>query len=355
MEERLQKVLAHAGVASRRKAEEMIAEGRVTVNDEIVTEMGHRVDPARDRIFVDGKPVRAESKVYYALNKPRGVTTTVSDELGRKTVMDLCESIKERVYPVGRLDRESEGLLVLTNDGDLAYFLTHPSCGVTKTYRVTVEGRVEDETIKEMLEKGVRAGPVVFRVAEAKIVRRYRESTSLQITVAEGVNREIRRLFAAIGHEVKRLIRIRVGPLSIEKTPRGKVRPLTKKELGTLREGMRRAGVGGEEIEETPGRTSAKSGPRGRGNRKGRTVRHGPKDRRLGKPDPAGSRKKSTGGKGAGKGPGRGFSKGGAKNKVSGGGKPSSPQRSGSKPGGKPPRRKDGGSASGGAKHPLKG
>lgn len=245
--ERLHKFLAHCGIASRRKAEEWILEGRVAVNGETITELGVKIDPLRDRITVDGKPVQPEKKVYYLLHKPRGITTTTSDEYGRKTVLDLLEGVSERVYPVGRLDRESEGLLVLTNDGALAYYLTHPRCGVKKTYQVVVEGEVDDATIATLVEKGIYIGPVRVQPLALRLLRRDRDSTKLEITVGEGINREVRRLFAVLGHEVKKLVRIQIGPLSLEGIPRGHYRPMTYHELRKLREGMKGLELGGEE------------------------------------------------------------------------------------------------------------
>lgn len=234
--ERIHKFLAHCGIASRRKCEEMILEGRVAVNGQVVTELGVKIDPETDRLTVDRKPVRPERKVYFLLHKPKGYTTTSSDELGRRTVMDLLDpSIKERVYPVGRLDRESEGLLVLTNDGNLAFFLTHPSCGVKKRYQVTVEGLVEDATVARMLEKGVRLGPVLIRPQFVKIIRRQSDTTVLEVLVTEGVNREVRRMFAVLDHEVKKLIRLEVGFLSLRHLPRGGMRHMTPVELKKLR------------------------------------------------------------------------------------------------------------------------
>ncbi len=230
--ERLHKFLAHCGVASRRKAEEIILEGRVAINGEIVAELGVKVDPGTDFITVDGKTVHEENKVYLLMHKPKGYTTTAEDEYGRSTVLDLVPSeITQRVYPAGRLDRDSEGLIVLTNDGDLSFYLTHPSQGVRKVYEVTVEGRIEDAKISELLAKGVRIGPVLVKPSFCKISRRSKERTTLKIGVSEGVNREVRRLFAILGHEVKRLIRLEVGPFSLKGISKGKCRRLTREEL----------------------------------------------------------------------------------------------------------------------------
>ena len=239
--ERLHKFLARCGVAARRKAEELILAGRVTVNGKTVRELGVKIDPARDRIAVDGQAVRAERKCYILLHKPRGVVTTVEDDLGRRTVLDLLPPQRERLYPVGRLDRDSEGLILLTNDGDLAYYLTHPSCGVRKTYFVTVEGEVTAETIKKMVAVGVPVGPLRIKPLAASIRKRLAGRTVLEITVAEGMNREVRRLFAALGQEVKSLVRVRMGPLCLKGLGEGKYRQLTDKEVALLRQAMSKA------------------------------------------------------------------------------------------------------------------
>ena len=235
MDERLQKFMARCGVASRRKSEELIAAGRVLVNGRVVDEPGFRVDPARDAVTVDGAPLRAETHVYLVHYKTKGVTTTASDELGRKTVLDCLPPTRERVYPVGRLDRESEGLLLLTNDGPMAHYLTHPAFGVAKTYRVTAEGRVDRETLQRLETEGIRLGPLVVRPVRAQLERYDGDNTIVFIAVAEGVNREVRRIFAALGHEVKRLLRVQMGPLGLRGLKRGGTRPLADDELAAIR------------------------------------------------------------------------------------------------------------------------
>lgn len=244
MQERLHKFMAHCGVASRRKAEALILDGRVKLNGRVVDQLGVKVDPAVDRVTVDGKALHAEGKVYLLLHKPRGVTSTADDERGRKTVLDLVgREIGQRVYPVGRLDRDSEGLLVLTNDGQMAFYLTHPSCEVRKLYQVVVEGFFDDEALGRLLEKGVRLGPVLVKPVMAKIVKRGKTNSTLQVVVGEGVNREVRRVFAALGHEVKKLTRLQVGPLSLRGIGKGYYRAMTAQELHLIRQGMREAGV----------------------------------------------------------------------------------------------------------------
>ncbi|MFH0910447.1 MAG: pseudouridine synthase [Planctomycetota bacterium] len=237
MRMRLHKFLGRCGVASRRKAEALMRAGLVAVNGRPALEPGLQIDPDEDRVTVDGKAVRAERKVYVVLHKPRGYVTTAADERGRKTALDLVEGVQERLYPVGRLDRESEGLLVLTNDGDLALYLTHPRSRVTKTYRVTVEGFVSDETLAA-LRAGVRVGGRKVVPRRLALLHRGQSRSTLEIEIGEGLNREVRRLFAAAGHEARKLVRTRVGPLSLEGLPRGRARFLTPQELAALRAGM---------------------------------------------------------------------------------------------------------------------
>lgn len=235
MEERLQKVLAKAGVASRRHSEELILSGKVKVNGKFVTELGTKVNPLKDKISVNGKPLpAAEKKVYYILNKPRGYVTTVSDERGRKTIMDILEGVEQRVYPVGRLDYDSEGLLLLTNDGELTQALTHPSHKVKKTYQVTVKGIPEMEQLK-LMAKGLELEDGMTAPAEVRLVSIGEDRASLEISIHEGRNRQVRRMCEHIGHEVLRLRRIRIGSLSLEKLKSGEFRPLTLKEIREIR------------------------------------------------------------------------------------------------------------------------
>jgi 23S rRNA pseudouridine2605 synthase len=241
-EERLQKIIASAGIASRRKAEELITQGRVTLNGQIVSELGTRADPERDHIKVDGKLLRgAERRVYLLLNKPRGYVTTVSDPEGRPTVMELVKDRGERIYPVGRLDYGSEGLLLLTNDGELANHLTRASSHVPKTYLVKVSGQPTDEDI-ESLRNGIRIGSkpgprgvraVHTAPAQIRIVREA-ENPWYEVTLIEGKNRQIRRMFEEVGHHVEKIKRVRYGPLTLDVEP-GESRELTQKEIAALR------------------------------------------------------------------------------------------------------------------------
>jgi 23S rRNA pseudouridine2605 synthase len=226
--ERLQKVLARAGFGSRRACEELIAEGRVTVDGEPAG-LGRRVDVERHRVEVDGVPVSLRpGLVYYLLNKPRGVVTTASDPEGRPTVVALVPA-EPRVFPVGRLDADTEGLLLLTNDGDLAHRLTHPSFGVEKEYVAEVEGRPGPGVVRRLRE-GVELddGPT----APAKVA--LLAPQVLRIAVHEGRNRQVRRMCAAVGHPVRRLVRTRIGPLADRRLPPGEWRALTRAEVRAL-------------------------------------------------------------------------------------------------------------------------
>jgi 23S rRNA pseudouridine2605 synthase len=239
-EERLQKILAQAGVASRRHAEELIAEGRVQVNGQVVTTPGFKADPERDHIRVDGKLLHgAERLRYFLLNKPRGFVTTVSDPEGRPTVMQFFSRLGERLYPVGRLDYQSEGLLLVTNDGALANKLTHASSGVEKTYLVKVSGRPDEEQL-DRLRSGVsiakgRPGEGKVRTAGARIRQvRAGENPWFEIVLIEGRNRELRKMFEEIGHHVEKIRRVGYGPLVLD-IEQGETRELTEQEVNLLR------------------------------------------------------------------------------------------------------------------------
>jgi 23S rRNA pseudouridine2605 synthase len=234
--ERLQKVLAGAGVASRRKAEEIVAAGRVRVNGSVVTEMGVKVDPRRDRIEVDGRAIAAEKPVTVMLNKPRGVVSTVRDPEGRPTVAELVRDLGARLYPVGRLDWATSGALLMTNDGDLAYALTHPKFGVEKTYHVKLQGAIGEDVLDAWregvrLDDGATTRPAqaVFRVEESE------GGTWIQITIKEGRNRQIRRMAEATGVVVTKLKRISFAGITIEDVPIGTYRLLADKEIARLK------------------------------------------------------------------------------------------------------------------------
>ncbi|HZN55170.1 MAG TPA: pseudouridine synthase [Candidatus Polarisedimenticolaceae bacterium] len=239
MTERLQKVLAHAGIASRRAAERLMLAGRVTVNGTVATELGIKVDPERDAIKVDGRRVgRPPShRTYLAFHKPRGVVTTLSDPEGRPTVRDYLRGVRARVFPVGRLDYDSEGLLLLTDDGPLARELMHPSRGVEKTYAVKVKGQPDNDAVIR-LRRGVpvdgrRSGP-----AQVRIVRRG-DNAWLQVSIVEGRNRQVRKMLQAVGHPVQRLRRIRYGGVELGTLPVGAVRALSEAEIIRLKRAAR--------------------------------------------------------------------------------------------------------------------
>lgn len=231
--ERLQKILAQAGIASRRKCEEVIAAGRVTVDGVVQTELGTKADPFKQRIEVDGNPISLERKVCILLHKPTSYVTTVTDPEGRRTVMDLVESVKERVYPIGRLDYDTSGLLLLTNDGELTEKLLHPSHELPKVYRVTVLGMPEREIIQK-LKSGVQLEDGMTKPAQVRTLRNHPKESVLEITIHEGRNRQVRRMFEAVGHPVKRLKRVQFGPLYLGSLATGKWRWLTEEEWEQL-------------------------------------------------------------------------------------------------------------------------
>jgi 23S rRNA pseudouridine2605 synthase len=232
--ERLQKILAEAGVASRREAERMIVNGRVRVNGRLVRELGSKADAAKDAITVDGKPLKAaEGKIYLAFHKPVNVMVTRKDPEGRPTVFDYLKEIPARVNYVGRLDFDSEGLLLLTNDGELLARLTHPRYEVPKTYHVKVVGRVTKETLA-MIARGVDVGDFVAQPSQARLFKENPNNTWIEIVLKEGKNREVRRIFEALGHETLRLVRVAVGPVTLSGLPTGRWRALNRKEVEAL-------------------------------------------------------------------------------------------------------------------------
>src|SRR5215475_12456869 len=237
--ERLQKIIAAAGIASRRKAEELIAAGRVTLNGAVITEQGTKADPDTDKIAIDGKPLAAkETLLYFALYKPKGYVTTVTDPEGRPTVMNLIKGIPARLYPVGRLDYASEGLLLMTNDGALAQKLTKAGSHVPKTYLVKISGKPDASAIARLragitipLEDGrrVKTSPAKIRLAEDVANPWY------EVVLIEGRNRQIRRMFDAIGFRVEKIKRVQIGPLRLDVGP-GKFRALRAEEVRALKE-----------------------------------------------------------------------------------------------------------------------
>jgi len=234
-EERLQKFLASAGLCSRRKAEELIQQGRITIDGTIVTELGMKIDPERHTVACDGVPVvRPEGrKVYILMNKPRGVVTTASDPQGRPTVLSLLTGIRERVFPVGRLDIDTEGALLLTNDGELANRIIHPRFEINKTYHVVVRGQVAPQAVRDLeqgiLLEGKKTWPASIRILEKK-----ETVTRLSIVIHEGRKRQVRKMFEAVGHPVLALKRVAYGNLRLGPLPSGSYRFLSPQDLDSL-------------------------------------------------------------------------------------------------------------------------
>ncbi|MBB5355737.1 23S rRNA pseudouridine2605 synthase [Anoxybacillus mongoliensis] len=233
--ERLQKVIAHAGVASRRKAEQLIVEGKVKVNGKVVTELGVKVSP-QDRIEVDGIPLEREEPVYYLLYKPRGVISSVKDEKGRKVVTDFFKHVNKRIYPIGRLDYDTSGLLLLTNDGEFANLLMHPRYEIEKVYIAKVKGIPTREKIKQ-LEKGIVLEDGMTAPAKAKVlsIDKRKQTAIVELRIHEGRNRQVRRMFEAIGHPVLKLKRERYAFLDLKGLNPGDYRELSPHEVKQLR------------------------------------------------------------------------------------------------------------------------
>ena len=265
-EQRLQKIVAAAGIASRRKAEELITSGRVQVNGQKVTELGSKADPERDHIRVDGKLLKKPQQFrYFMLNKPKGVVTTVSDPEGRPTVMKFFARAGARVFPVGRLDYQSEGLLLMTNDGELANILTSAASKVEKTYLVKVSGKPTEAELDQlrrgvMIERGRRGereGRVMTQPASISLVRDT-DNPWYEVTLTEGKNREIRKMFEEVGHFVEKVRRVGFGPLILDVKP-GEMRELDEKEVSQLRRAARKQSVSSEQPQKPPRRP--RSGP----------------------------------------------------------------------------------------------
>lgn len=245
--ERLNKLLAHAGVGSRRHVEELIAAGRVTVDGRPVRELGTKVDSQAQHVTVDGQPVKMERTVYWVVNKPRGYLCTNEDPAGRPRAIDLVPHVEQRVYTVGRLDEDSEGLLLLTNDGELAHRLMHPRFGVEKTYLVQVAGHPSRDDVQQLL-KGVWLSDGHVRAGRVKVMKSQGDSTWMQVVLSEGKNREVRRMLARLNHKVLRLRRVAIGPVQLDKLAKGKARKLSLPELNALRRIAGREVPEGEEV-----------------------------------------------------------------------------------------------------------
>lgn len=231
---RINKYLAEQGVASRRHADEIIAAGRVKING--VTAVLGTIVEENDVVLVDEQPLgNSERKdVYFIMNKPKGVVCTVSDDRGRKTVLDLLQDVPERVFPVGRLDYETEGLLLLTNDGDLAFRLTHPKTEIPKTYLVKIEGTLTEKDLNP-IRSGIELDGVLTKKCKAHIVETNKNYTKVHVTITEGKNRQVRRMFEAIGKNVDFLKRVSIGSLKLTGLNRGEYRPLTEQEIAYLK------------------------------------------------------------------------------------------------------------------------
>ena len=232
MKERLQKIIARAGIASRRNAERLITEGKVSVDGQVVTELGTKVDPDRQQIAFQGKPLTlSEEKIYLLLNKPKGYVTTLSDPQGRPMVSSLVKDLTSlRVFPVGRLDLDTEGALIMTNDGELAQRIQHPSFEIRKTYVALVAGQPTKTKIRQ-LEKGIELEGRKTWPAEIRVLETFKNKTSLQIIIHEGRKRQVRKMFAAIGHPVEHLRRVAYGGLKLGDIPLGMARVLRQKDL----------------------------------------------------------------------------------------------------------------------------
>lgn len=234
MEERLQKYMARCGVASRRRSEEIIASGKVKVNNTVITEPGFKIDFNSDSVEVDGKLIKPEEKkLYIALNKPAGYISSVSDEKGRRTIMELVE-VEERIYPIGRLDYDTTGLILLTNDGEIYNKIIHPRMEKNKIYLASIEGFLSSIEI-EKLEMGIDIGGYITAPANVKIIREFRNSIDVELTIHEGKNRQIRKMFEAIGHNIINLKRISIGEIKLGNLKEGLWRNLTEKELDYIK------------------------------------------------------------------------------------------------------------------------
>ncbi len=236
MEIRLQKVIADSGLSSRRKAEELILQGRVTVNGAIVRELGTKVNPEKDHVKVDGRHLKRQPpQIFLMLNKPKGFMSTMSDPEGRPTIADLLAGVKARVFPVGRLDFDSEGLMLLTNHGELAQALLHPRFHVPKTYLVKVKGVLTDDQIAQ-LERGVRLEDGMTSPATVKKVRKADANSWIELTIHEGRKHQVKRMCEFVGHPVLKLVRVRMGPLTLHGIELGQYRYLTDREANALRD-----------------------------------------------------------------------------------------------------------------------
>lgn len=238
MEERLQKIMAQAGIGSRRACEEMIKDKRVMLNGKVAS-LGQKANPTHDVILVDGKQIGSKEVLrYFILNKPFGYITTAKDQFDRKSVLDLLPDVKERIYPVGRLDYDSEGLVFLTNDGDLAYQVMHPKYELAKTYLVQIDDKITMDAVYR-LKTGVRLEDGRTEPAEVQVLKSEADLSVIRLTIKEGRNRQIRRMCKELGYNVQRLTRINIGPLSLSRLQKGEARALTAREIKELKRAVR--------------------------------------------------------------------------------------------------------------------
>ena len=231
---RLNKFLSFCGIASRRKADNLILSGKVSINGKIVKDLNYRVDLEKDKVYVEGKLIKPPPKVYYLFYKPKGVLTSLYDPHHRETIKPFLEKLPYKVFPVGRLDKHSEGLILLTNDGDLANLLLHPRYEVKRVYKVWVTPKIENEKIEKLLKFGIKIEDKLIKPLSFKLLRKDKNKWIYEVAVKEGIKREVRKMIAYLGGKVYRLVRIKFGPLSLKDLKPGEIRPLSKKEVKNL-------------------------------------------------------------------------------------------------------------------------
>ncbi len=231
---RLNKFLSYCGVTSRRKADELIKLGKISVNDQIVTDLSYRVDPKKDKVYVNRKPVIPPPKVYYVFYKPKGFLTSLYDPHHRETIKPFLDKLPYKVFPVGRLDKYSEGLLLLTNDGDLANVLLHPKYEVIRTYWVWVTPELNLQKIKNLITKGIFIENKLIKPLKFRLLKQDKSQWIYEVSVKEGIKREVRKMVAYLGGKVHKLLRVRFGPLYLKNLRPGEIKPLNKKELSEL-------------------------------------------------------------------------------------------------------------------------
>ena len=231
---RLNKFLSFCGIASRRKADNLILSGKVSINGKTIKNLNYRVDLEKDKVYVEGKLIKPPPKVYYLFYKPKGVLTSLYDPHHRETIKPFLEKLPYKVFPVGRLDKHSEGLILLTNDGDLANLLLHPRYEVKRVYRVWVTPKIENKKIEKLLKSGIRIENKLVKPLNFKLLRKDKTKWIYEVAVKEGIKREVRKMIAYLGGKVYRLVRIKFGPLSLKNLKPGEIRPLSEKEVKDL-------------------------------------------------------------------------------------------------------------------------